>query len=44
MDVIMLLLIFMRTHGRNREILQSIRNFVGKINIIMMTMEMTSKM
>ena len=37
-------LIFMRTHGRNREILQSIRNFVGKINIIMMTMEMTSKM
>lgn len=33
-----------RTHGRNREILQSIRNFVGKINIIMMTMEMTSKM
>ena len=38
------LLIFMRTHGRNREILQSIRNFVGKINIIMMTMEMTSKM
>ena len=31
-------------HRRNLEILQSIRNFVGKINIIMMTMEMTSKM
>ena len=30
--------------GRNREILQSIRNFVGRINIIMMIMEMINKM